>query len=320
MRIEVLKMKFKYILSVFIVLSIFLCSCSQQEITGSDYSQNEGSSTTDAVDVAAQYNNSMDLINKKDWMAAYTLLLSIDENDITNNTSVTKEDIQSAINSCTNNFVLLGKSFYDNNDYLNAYQYWTISNKNESLDYSKEYDVCKMIYALQGTKFDRKNFDKTIFVEGTTVIVDSENEDIPIGHYNTKLGIHTNNSNEDEWVLFFDNNNYLLKLPKDPDSLVVLMDLNKEFPDNLNYYYSFEGAKKANEEGQKWKEYLAEQERIKNTPPHPGMSKSDVENGAWGKPQRINKTTYSWGVTEQWCYTQNRYVYFKNGIVVAVSE
>ena len=119
--------------------------------------------------------------------------------------------------------------------------------------------------------------------------------------------IHTNKSNEEEWALFFDNNNYLLKLPKDSDSLVVLMDLNKEFPDNLSYYYSFEGAKKANEEGQKWKEYLAEKERIKNTPPDPGMSESDVENGAWG-------------VTEQWCYTQNRYVYFKNGIVVAVSE
>lgn len=313
-------MKFKYILSVFIVLSIFLCSCSQQEITGSDNSQYEGSSTTDAVNVAAQYSNSMDLINKKDWMAAYTLLLSINENYITNNTSVTKEDIQSAMNDCVNNLVKLGKTHYDNQDYLSAYECWLVSCKNNELDYSTEYDVCKMIYAVQGRKFDRKNVENSIFVDGTTIIVDSENESIPIGQYNATLGVHTNKVNEDEWVLFFDNSNYLIKLPKSTDSLVVLMDLNKEFPDNLDYYYSLEGIKKANEEGQKWKDYLAEQERIKNTPPHPGMSKSDVENGAWGKPQRINKTTYSWGVTEQWCYTQNRYVYFKNGIVVAVSE
>lgn len=313
-------MKFKYILSVFIVLSIFLCGCSQQEISGSDNSQNEGSSTADTVDVEALYNNSMDLINNKDWMAAYSVLLSIDENDITNNTSVTKEDIQSAINNCANNLVKLGKSYYDNKDYLSAYECWSASCKNNDLDFSTEYDVCKMIYSVQGRKFDRKNTNNSIFVDGTTVIVDSENESVPTGQYNTTLGIHTNKANEDEWVLFFDNNNYLIKLPKSSDSLVVLMNLNKEFPDNLDYYYSLEGIKKANEEGQKWKDYLAEQERIKNTPPHPGMSKSDVENGAWGKPQRINKTTYSWGVTEQWCYTQNRYVYFKNGIVIAVSE
>lgn len=313
-------MKLKYVLSIFLIISLLLCGCSNQQATNNNDSGTEGSPSTEENDVETTYNQSLYLIKEKNWTAAYTLLLSINIDELNDNSPITKENIQSSINDCVDGLVELGKSYYDKQDYLSAYECWTVTCKNNDLNFSTEYDVCEMIYAVQGRKFDRKNFDKTIFVEGTTIIVDSENEDIPIGHYNTKLGIHTNNSNEDEWVLFFDNNNYLLKLPKDPDSLVVLMDLNKEFPDDLNYYYSFEGAKKANEEGQKWKEYLAEQERIKNTPPHPGMSKSDVENGAWGKPQRINKTTYSWGVTEQWCYTQNRYVYFKNGIVIAVSE
>jgi len=53
---------------------------------------------------------------------------------------------------------------------------------------------------------------------------------------------------------------------------------------------------------------------------HIGMDKSLCEL-SWGKPDKINKTTYSFGVREQWVYTQkNAYLYFEDGVLTAFSE
>lgn len=51
-----------------------------------------------------------------------------------------------------------------------------------------------------------------------------------------------------------------------------------------------------------------------------GMSKLEVEKSTWGKPDKINKDTYSWGTTEQWVYNKHGYIYFENGIVTSISE
>ena len=50
------------------------------------------------------------------------------------------------------------------------------------------------------------------------------------------------------------------------------------------------------------------------------MTKTQVETSTWGKPTKINKTTYAWGVTEQWCYPNYKYIYFEDGIVTAIQE
>ncbi len=54
--------------------------------------------------------------------------------------------------------------------------------------------------------------------------------------------------------------------------------------------------------------------------PRVGMSASEVRESSWGEPDHINKTTYSWGTKEQWCYSGYRYIYLENGIVTAISE
>ena len=266
------------------------------------------------------YSQGLEYANNEDWLNAYACYLAVDETELMKDTEYTEGGLDTAIAQCHSAIVSLGKTAYDSKDYITAYQYWSVCSVSDELDYSQEYSLCQLVENVQGRKFDRKNFDKTIFVDGTTVIVDSENEDIPKGEYTTYLGERTNNSGGKEWVLFFDNGNYVLKLPETADSLITLLDLTKAFPDNVKSYYSLAGAGKANEEGQKWAAYLKELERIKNSPPQIGMTKETVEMTAWGKPTRIHKTTYEWGVTEQWCYPQNRYVYFRNGVVVAISE
>lgn len=51
-----------------------------------------------------------------------------------------------------------------------------------------------------------------------------------------------------------------------------------------------------------------------------GMTSEEVKNSTWGEPEDINKDTYSWGIKEQWCYPDNKYIYFEDGIVTSISE
>lgn len=49
-----------------------------------------------------------------------------------------------------------------------------------------------------------------------------------------------------------------------------------------------------------------------------GMSKQDVLDSSWGEPTKINKSTYSWGTTEQWVYPNYNYLYFENGKLTSI--
>ena len=44
-----------------------------------------------------------------------------------------------------------------------------------------------------------------------------------------------------------------------------------------------------------------------------GMTPEEVIASSWGKPQSVNRSTYSFGVHEQWVYGSRNYLYFKNG-------
>ncbi len=74
----------------------------------------------------------------------------------------------------------------------------------------------------------------------------------------------------------------------------------------------WEEEKKQNEEKRK-QEFLANEPQI-------GMTADEVRKSNWGSPEKINKTTYEWGVTEQWCYPNYKYIYFEDGIVTAIQE
>lgn len=49
-----------------------------------------------------------------------------------------------------------------------------------------------------------------------------------------------------------------------------------------------------------------------------GMTKKMVVK-SWGRPEDINRTTYAFGVHEQWVYGYN-YVYFEDGIVTTIQN
>lgn len=71
--------------------------------------------------------------------------------------------------------------------------------------------------------------------------------------------------------------------------------------------------KKSESEAQKEKEYPANEPRI-------GMTKGEVLNSDWGRPTKINKTTYEWGVSEQWVYPGDKYIYIEEDVVISITE
>lgn len=75
-------------------------------------------------------------------------------------------------------------------------------------------------------------------------------------------------------------------------------------------------------EGRNERELQKEQEELANIKPNPaiGMTEQEVLDSAWGEPRNKNITTTVWGTTEQWVYSNNRYIYFDNGIVTAISQ
>lgn len=50
-----------------------------------------------------------------------------------------------------------------------------------------------------------------------------------------------------------------------------------------------------------------------------GMTQQDAIDSSWGKPNKINRTTTSNGVREQWVYGGN-YLYFQNGILTTIQN
>jgi len=51
-----------------------------------------------------------------------------------------------------------------------------------------------------------------------------------------------------------------------------------------------------------------------------GMTTQDVLHSSWGKPTRVNRSTYSFGVHEQWVYGSGNYLYFENGILKSIQN
>lgn len=65
------------------------------------------------------------------------------------------------------------------------------------------------------------------------------------------------------------------------------------------------------------------QEMNKENPkPSPaiGMTKDEVLNSSWGKPEKINKTITANGTSEQWVYSGYRYIYFDNNVVTCIQD
>lgn len=106
----------------------------------------------------------------------------------------------------------------------------------------------------------------------------------------------------DDRVYTFENDKMIIKRTSKKDE-----DKGKTYTDT---YYKITDSTELSEQSVK----------IGTTKPQIGMTPNEVRYSSWGEPIKINKDTYSWGTTEQWVYSNNRYVYFRNGVVSSISE
>lgn len=266
------------------------------------------------------FENAKKCIENTDYENAYHYLVSVNKEILFKDNRYNAEQLQEILNVCYDNLISIGKTEFDNKNYIVAYRYWDIVYFNEKFNFKDEYKICECINFLQGERVNRKNKSQKINTENTTITIGENDKGYMQGTYTTYLGKYTFNTGE-RYVLYFNDMQYMLELPYHNTEAATLWKKisDTKVSDGL-LYYNEEGVLAAEKEIENYNNYIAEQEKIKNTPPQIGMTKEQVENGAWGKPNRINKTTYEWGTTEQWCYSNGRYVYFKNGNVTAISE
>lgn len=66
----------------------------------------------------------------------------------------------------------------------------------------------------------------------------------------------------------------------------------------------------------------ADAERRKQHGPAVGMTKEQAMMSSWGKPDRVNTTTHSFGTSEQWIYNirRNGYLYFENNRLTTIQN
>ncbi len=50
-----------------------------------------------------------------------------------------------------------------------------------------------------------------------------------------------------------------------------------------------------------------------------GMSREDALASSWGKPRKVNTSTYTFGTHEQWVY-DGGYLYFQNGVLTSIQN
>lgn len=51
-----------------------------------------------------------------------------------------------------------------------------------------------------------------------------------------------------------------------------------------------------------------------------GMSAEEVLQSSWGKPNKVNRTTYATRTKEQWVYGGGNYLYFDDGVLTAIQN
>jgi hypothetical protein len=64
---------------------------------------------------------------------------------------------------------------------------------------------------------------------------------------------------------------------------------------------------------------FAEASRRKKEGVSVGMTQDEAIASSWGKPRKVNRTTTSYGVREQWVY-DGGYLYFKDGVLTSIQN
>lgn len=131
----------------------------------------------------------------------------------------------------------------------------------------------------------------------------------PINYYDSFDAVLSNESSKDKLTPYME-----------IDSSVIdrVIRNNNEF---LSFYIKYKEEyyypKYDNEHGITG-QYL--DKKVEKKDPKIGMNEFEVLNSTWGEPKKKNITETQNGKHEQWVYSNNKYIYFENGIVTSIQK
>lgn len=127
--------------------------------------------------------------------------------------------------------------------------------------------------------------------------------------------------NSKDTMLYSSIYNYTVFLKNEKADIKNATGFLSDISNNYNGLFSQE----IKEAKQKYRIWITEWESYNSLKakqkPHVGLTREQLENSSWGKPEKINTTTTETGTTEQWVYGNGKYAYLDdNGFVTAIQE
>lgn len=240
----------------------------------------------------------------KNYVQAYKELISLSPEAFERVMSDSTISLSDMIYDCRKNCAELGHIAYTDKKYRVAANYFDICYEYDSVSYEDEYLFTKKLSTMKTFwyyfKAGEEVWDGFFYIEDDIWTLGIDTLRVPEGHYDYE--------SKDGAVYIPDLDIYIYPpISEDAGSLAVKFGDARytfTFYDDQNYM----------------KKKIAENNRNAPKDPAIGMNAAEVEASTWGKPKSIHKTTYEWGTVEQWVYSGNRYIYFDNGRVSAISE
>lgn len=193
-----------------------------------------------------------------------------------------------------------GEFFFNNNVTIKS-----LTDKNHPYNKGVKFELI-----ADDSELDQINPGKTRYIMGTDRLTN--------GKYELELVAYTTNvegKSEEEIA----KKSFVIKKEFTVDNTFDSRDDFLTFHDN--YIKEMEEKEKAEEEKRK-EEERADKERRKKEGVSIGMTQEEVLMSSWGKPDKINRTTNSYGVSEQWVYRYrvSGYLYFDDGILTSIQN
>lgn len=248
-------------------------------------------------------NIALDKYNDENYILAYNKLILLSPETferVMNDATISLGDM---LYDCRKNCADLGHLAFTNKSYSEAASYFEICYEYNSISYEDEYLFSKNLLAMKTFWYYFKPGQE--IHDGFFYIKDGNISSLGIDSLGVEKGYY--DYEVKDGVIYIPDLEVYIYPPKSEDAgnlTVKKGSSSYTFYDNQNYMKN-EAIKKA-----------------KNEPKDPaiGMTAEEVKASTWGLPKEINKTTYAWGITEQWVYSGYRYIYFDNGKVTAISE
>lgn len=234
-----------------------------------------------------KYKNAMELMESGNYSSAALIFSEID--NYKNSSDLKRES-----------YYMAGNESLDRGDLLDARICFYLSEG--YMDSQNLYQEADRLEKIQGTYVSNKYINTTYgsgFYKKTTVVIRGNRWHL-IDDHNTDAEEGTPiNVNEDYELSFSLTSTAFAKFN---DSLTEITGYKPQYP----YVYIKESDST----------YVPKQ--VKVVAPYIGMPIEELKNSSWGKPKRINYTTTKYGTSEQWVYSDDRYVYVDDGIVSAI--